>query len=69
VNKILPCPQCEVNRSVILVSHTEHVTKKGKEIEFISQSYQCDGCGEEFDTAETLDNNLERARAEYKRRF
>jgi putative zinc finger/helix-turn-helix YgiT family protein len=67
MTKMLPCPQCEANRNVTLVSHTERVTMKGKAVEFVSQSYQCEDCGEEFDTAETLDNNLERAREEYDR--
>jgi putative zinc finger/helix-turn-helix YgiT family protein len=64
-----PCPRCEANRRVDLVSHNDHVTINGQEISFAAQSYRCRECGEEFDSMETLDKNLESARDTYDRLF
>lgn len=59
------CSQCEAMREVEMVTREELVTMKGHEITFTAQSYRCLECHEEFDTAETLDKNLESARETY----
>jgi hypothetical protein len=43
----------------------EHVTIKGKDIEFDSVSYKCKICGKTFETLEQLDDNLASAKKEY----
>lgn len=62
---MMSCPKCEATRKVEILSQEKQILMKGKEIRFQSHSYRCNHCGEEFDTAETLDHNLERAREAY----
>jgi len=61
------CPQCEAVTNVELVAREEYVKMKGQNISFTACSYRCTECNEEFDTPETLDQNLEVAREEYAR--
>jgi len=68
MTKIMPCPTCEKRLKVYLSSHMEHVTVRGKDIDFLSKSYCCLKCGKEFDTSQTMDANLERAREAYNRK-
>jgi transposase-like protein len=69
MSEMKPCPRCEADRPVELVVLETSVSMRGKDVSFSSESYRCSVCGEEFDTAETLDRNLERAREEYDRRY
>jgi len=63
------CFTCETERDVELVERKETVTIKGKEVEFIAVSYRCTVCGDEFETPEQLDANLEAAREAYAQRY
>jgi len=61
------CFTCEAERDVELVERKDTVTIKGKEVEFAVVSYRCTVCGDEFETPEQLDANLEAAREAYSR--
>ena len=61
----MSCPECEALRDVNLVERVQTLKMKGIAIKFQAKSYRCDFCEEEFDTAESLDENLNSARMEY----
>jgi putative zinc finger/helix-turn-helix YgiT family protein len=63
------CFTCETERDVELVERKETVTIKGKEVDFTAVSYRCTVCGDEFETPEQLDANLEAAREAYAQRY
>lgn len=59
------CPSCEKSIEYQAHSYWQSVEMKGKLVKFIAASYKCPLCGELFDTAETLNGNLEAARMAY----
>lgn len=61
------CPNCGMVREAEEIHNKEHVTIKGKDIEFDSVSYKCKTCGKTFETLEQLDNNLASAKKEYEK--
>jgi putative zinc finger/helix-turn-helix YgiT family protein len=63
------CFSCEQERDVALVERKETVTIKGKDVEFVAVAYRCSVCGDEFETPEQLDSNLEAAREAYARLY
>lgn len=65
MTEIIECPFCDVAEKVELVKSRETVKIKDKDITYDNFSYVCLICGIDFDTPETLDSNLERARKEY----
>jgi putative zinc finger/helix-turn-helix YgiT family protein len=63
------CFTCERERDVEPVERKETVTIKGKDVDFIATVYRCADCGDEFETPEQLDANLEAAREAYARLY
>ena len=63
------CPTCESVRDVELTEQEETVAIKGRDVRFKARMYRCTTCGEEFETPEQLDMNLEAAREVYARLF
>jgi len=59
------CPNCGAVQEVEEIHNKEHVTIKGKDIEFNAVSYKCKICGKTFETLEQLDDNLASAKKEY----
>lgn len=59
---IMPCPNCEADREVELFTYPDLVTIDGQDITFMSTSYRCLTCDELYDSVETLNANLKRAR-------
>jgi len=62
------CCTCERECDAELVERKEIVTIKGVEVEFTAVLYRCTVCGDEFETAEQMDTNLEAAREAYAQR-
>lgn len=63
------CYTCETERAVEQEERKETVTIKGKEVEFTAVSYRCTVCGDDFETPEQMDANLEAAREAYALRY
>lgn len=63
------CYTCETERDVELVERKETVTIKGREVEFTAVSYRCIICGNEYETPDQMDANLEAAREAYAQRY
>ena len=63
------CYTCETERAVEQEERKETVTIKGKEVEFTAISYRCTVCGDDFETPEQMDANLEAAREAYALRY
>lgn len=63
------CYTCETERDVELVERKETVTIKGREVEFTAVSYRCIVCGDEYETPDQMDANLEAAREAYAQRY
>jgi len=58
----MSCPDCEAVRDVEEVHSREHVSIKGKEVEFDAVACKCTACGKTFETMEQMDANLLAAR-------
>lgn len=58
----MPCSRCAMTRDIEVVEREEKVTIKGREIAFIARFSRCTTCGEEFETPEQLNANLDAAR-------
>ena len=58
------CADCGSER-VSPFEYSSTLPMKGQIVTFKAHSFRCSHCGEEFDTAESLDKNLESARKEY----
>jgi putative zinc finger/helix-turn-helix YgiT family protein len=69
MNSRFSCPNCETIRDAEIVERQEQVTIKGREVTFKAQLTRCLTCGDEFDTPEQLDRNLEAAREAYARLY
>ncbi len=65
----LSCPHCELVRDVESIQRVEHVTIKGRDVEFQAHFYRCTTCGELFETPAQLDANLNAAREAYARLY
>ncbi len=63
----LSCPNCESLRDVELIVREEKATIKGREVGFPARFYRCKTCGEEIETPDQLDENLNEAREAYAR--
>jgi hypothetical protein len=57
------CSKCETTREVSLVEKNETVTFKGLEVEFSAMLWKCSVCGGLIDNMDTMQTNLDRARA------
>jgi len=69
MTKKIMCFACETERDHKVLGRKQTVTIKGKEVSFVSYLYQCSVCGEEIETSEQLDANLEAAREIYSRLY
>lgn len=65
----LPCSRCGVTRDMEIVERKEEVTIKGKAICFLAHFTRCTTCGNEFETPQQLDDNLDAARETYARMY
>ena len=65
----MSCPTCEAIRDVELIEREEKVTIKGREVAFVAHFYLCHTCGEDFEAAGQLDQNLDAAREAYARLY
>lgn len=65
--KKMYCPFCDKEHEVKILAN-ETITKiKGEEVKFIEQNYYCEICDVEFSDGEMFDNNLLRARDQYRK--
>ena len=62
----MSCERCECDREVELHTYPQIATINGIDITFMAASYRCLTCDDLFDTIETLDENLRRAREKMK---
>jgi putative zinc finger/helix-turn-helix YgiT family protein len=65
----MSCPDCEAVRDVEEVHSREHVSIKGKEVEFDAVACKCTVCGKTFETMEQMDANLLAAREAYTAKY
>ncbi len=65
----MPCSRCAMTRDIDVVEREEKLTLKGREIAFIARFSRCTTCGEEFETPEQLNANLDAAREAYARLY
>lgn len=61
----LPCSRCGVMRDMEVFALEEQMTIKDKEVSFRAHFSRCQICGNEFETSEQLDANLDAAREAY----
>lgn len=67
LKKILDyCPMCDKVCSITLKKSKQKSIVKGCEVECEFYFYQCDECGEEFESGELMDNNLLAMRDAYR---
>lgn len=69
MGKRLPCSRCGTTRDMETAEREEQVTIKGKEVSFLAHFSRCLTCGNEFETADQFDANLDAAGEAYARMY
>jgi uncharacterized protein (DUF983 family) len=65
----LPCPHCGMTRDMSSVNRIEQVTIKGREVSFLAHFSRCLTCGNDIETSEQFDANLDAAMETWKKYY